>query len=323
MNGAQTLVVTGASGFCGSHIATAAHEAGYAVVCVGRRPGPVGAHVFWDASSAGPHELLAGLRPACSSPVAAVVHSAAAVGDVGPPEWFERVNVGGTAAVLAVAEALDATAVVVSSGSVYDHRTPAPAIGEDHAQGGWVTAYGRTKAAADALAASAGARVLRPHAVYGPGDRYLLPRVTAAVRLGQLVLPGPDVSLSVTHVRTLTSAALAAPRWSAGAYNITDADPVGRDWLLGSAASATLGSPVRIRHLPAGALLSVAAGLEAMAVRTGREPVLTRYAVDQLAHPFVLDIGKARAQGWTPPASVDEHLAWLTRARGGEGSKTR
>ena len=47
------------------------------------------------------------------------------------------------------------------------------------------------------------------------------------------------------------------------------------------------------------------------------------HAVDQLAHPFVLDIGKARAQGWTPPASVDEHLAWLTRARGGEGSKTR
>ena len=155
-------------------------------------------------------ELLAGLLPACSSPVAAVVHCAAAVGDFGPPEWFERVNVGGTAAVLAVAEALDATAVVVSSGSVYDHRTPARAIGEDHAQGGWVTAYGRTKAAADALAVSAGARVLRPHAVYGPGDRYLLPRVTAAVRLGQLVLPGDDVTLSVTHVRTLTSAALAA-----------------------------------------------------------------------------------------------------------------
>jgi nucleoside-diphosphate-sugar epimerase len=313
---AQTLVVTGASGFCGSHIAAAAHRAGYAVVCVGRRPGPVGVHVFWDASSGGAHALLAGLLPACSSPVAAVVHCAAAVGDLGPQEWFERVNVGGTAAVLETAAGLGSPAVVVSSGSVYDHRTPTPAIGEDHAQGGWVTAYGRTKAAADALALSAGARVLRPHAVYGPGDRYLLPRVTAAVRGGQLVLPGPDVPLSVTHVRTLTSAALAAPGWGVGAYNIADTDPVSRDWLLGSAASAALGSPVRVRHLPAAALRSVAGALEAMARRTEREPVLTRYAVDQLAHPFVLDIGKARAQGWTPPASVDEHLAWLTRARG-------
>jgi nucleoside-diphosphate-sugar epimerase len=162
--------------------------------------------------------------------------------------------------------------------------------------------------------------VLRPHAVYGPGDRYLLPRVTAAVRGGWLLLPGPDVTLSVTHVRTLTSAALAAPGWSAGAYNIADADPVSRDWLLGSAASATLGSPVRIGHLPGAALRSLAAGLEAVAGRTGREPVLTRYAVDQLAHPFVLDIGRARAQGWTPAASVDEHLAWLTRA-GGRGER--
>ncbi len=316
MNGSETVVVTGASGFCGSHIATAAHRAGYAVVCAGRRPGPVGTQVYWDARSVAAGRFLDGVRAACVAPVAAVVHCAAAVGDVGPKEWFERVNVGGTTAVLEVAEALDAPAVVLSSGSVYDHRTPSPAIGEDHAQGGWVTAYGRTKAAADALALAAGARVLRPHAVYGPGDRYLLPRVTAAVRAGQLFLPGPDVALSVTHVRTLTSAALAAPGWEAGAYNIADADPVSRDWLLRSAAGASLGSPVRVRHLPAAALLSLAAGLAAIAGRTGREPVLTRYAVDQLAHSFVLDIGKARTQGWAPPASVEEHLAWLTRGRG-------
>lgn len=318
----QTLVVTGASGFCGSDIATAAHGAGYAVVCVGRRPGPVGTHVYWDATSDGAGTLLDRLRSSCVSPVAAVVHCAAAVGDFGPDEWFERVNVGGTAAVLESAAALDSPAVVISSGSVYDHRIPAAAITEAHAQGGWVTAYGRTKAAADALALAAGARVLRPHAVYGPGDRYLLPRVTAAVRGGQLVLPGPDVTLSVTHVRTLTSAAMAAPRWGAGAYNIADTAAVSRDWLLRSAASATLGADIRVRHLPAGALRSLAGVLEAVAPLTGRNPLLTRYAVDQLAHPFVLDTAKARAQGWTPPAGVDEHLAWLSGQRGRGESPT-
>jgi hypothetical protein len=43
--------------------------------------------------------------------------------------------------------------------------------------------------------------------------------------------------------------------------------------------------------------------------------VLTRYAVDQLAHPFVLDTGKAHAQGWAPTADIHEHLAWLATQR--------
>jgi hypothetical protein len=62
-------------------------------------------------------------------------------------------------------------------------------------------------------------------------------------------------------------------------------------------------------------LRSLATGLEAVSARTGRRPVLTRYAVDQLAHPFVLDTGKAHAQGWAPTADIHEHLAWLATQR--------
>src|SRR5690606_33256806 len=48
------VAVTGASGFCGSVVARAAAERGADVVCLGRRPGPVGRHVPWDAAAETP-----------------------------------------------------------------------------------------------------------------------------------------------------------------------------------------------------------------------------------------------------------------------------
>jgi hypothetical protein len=42
------IAITGASGFCGSAAARAA--AGADVVCLGRQPGPVGAHRYGDAT---------------------------------------------------------------------------------------------------------------------------------------------------------------------------------------------------------------------------------------------------------------------------------
>ena len=203
MRASQVLVVTGASGFCGSHIARAAEHAGQNVCAWGGGRDPsapicAGTRVPMALGSCSPALWGLGARTATS-----VVHCAAAVGDVGAPGWFESVNVGGTRAALEAANALGASVVMISSASVYDHRAADAAIAEDHDQGGWVTAYGRTKAAADALALAAGARVLRPHAVYGPGDRHLLPRVVAAARGGRLLLPGADVTLSITHAHTL------------------------------------------------------------------------------------------------------------------------
>ncbi|MFE1786054.1 hypothetical protein ACFW9F_26660, partial [Streptomyces sp. NPDC059506] len=38
-------------------------------------------------------------------------------------------------------------------------------------------------------------------------------------------------------------------------------------------------------------------------------PALTRYAVDQLAHGVVLDVGKAESRGWTARRSLADHLS--------------
>ncbi len=278
------LAVTGASGFCGGAVARLAAAAGADVVCLGRRPGPAGRHVPWDAARDVPD--LAGAD--------AVVHLAAAVGDPGrgaaAEAAYRAVNVDGTARLLAAAAGRPM--VWVSSASVYRPGPYTAPVREDHPVDGQRSAYGRTKAAGERLALAAGAVVLRPRAVHGPGDPHLRPRLRRLVRGGAAWLPGPDVALSLTAVANLADACLAAlGRWPAGAYNIADAVVYRRDTVV----AAELGVPVR--HVPA----VLARGLARVAaVRSA--PVLTRYAVDQLTDGMVLDTGRAAAQGWTARA---------------------
>jgi nucleoside-diphosphate-sugar epimerase len=243
--------------------------------------------VFWDA----------GRDPVDLASVDAVIHLAAVVGDPGPPEAvFRRVNVDGTARLLDAAGARPV--VYVSSASVYAPPVDGQPLTESHPVGGHVNAYGRTKAAGEALALAAGAVVLRPRAVYGPGDPHLLPRLRRAARGGRALLPGPDVSMSLTAVENLAHACLAALDWPAGAYNITDAVPYPRDATVHAVLTA-LGLRARTVHVPT-VLAQAAARLS---------PTVTRYAVDQLALGVVLDIGRATAQGWRPTRKLSDYLA--------------
>ncbi|MFF3014140.1 NAD-dependent epimerase/dehydratase family protein [Streptomyces sp. NPDC057939] len=296
------IAVTGASGFCGGQVARAAAAAGASVVCVGRRPGPVGEHRFWDAARGVPD--LAG--------VDFVVHCAAAVGDPAPGGRAEAVmravNEAGTARLLRAAGGRPV--VWVSSASVYDPRCSRERVSEEHPRAGHLNAYGRTKAAGEALALAGGAVVLRPRAVYGPGDTQLLPRLLSRVRAGTLLLPGPDVRLSLTAVENLADAALAAAGWPPGAYNVADAEPYGRDAAIGAVLRAH-GVRARIRHLPLPVALAAARAAESVARLTGSEPLLSRYAVDQLSRPVVLDVSRARSRGWNPRRTLEDHLSSL------------
>lgn len=294
------VAVTGAGGFCGAFVARAAAAAGHDVVSIGRRPGPVGVQLHWDADD-GDHPNLAGAD--------AVIHLAAAVGDPGRgkavEQRFHRVNVEATARLLAAAAGRPV--IHVSSASVYapggaagPGRAGGPGrlITENTPFGNHRTAYGRTKAAGDRLARDYGAVVLRPRAVYGPGDPHLLPRLRRAVRGRWALLPGSDTRMSLTAVENLADACIAALGWPPGPYNIADAHPYPRDATIRAVLKA---NPL---HLP----VALAHAVAAVAAKTRKAPTLTRYAIDQLAHGVVLDLTRAREQGYEPKRSLTDFL---------------
>ncbi|MGW7201153.1 NAD-dependent epimerase/dehydratase family protein [Streptomyces chryseus] len=314
-----TIAITGASGFCGSHVAAAAAARGFDVLSLGRRPSPIGRHVPWDAATEVPDLSGADL----------VVHCAAAVGDPIPGSPAEAamraVNVGGTVRLL---EAVDGQPVVlISSASVYAPGPDRSRVTEDHPVHRHLNAYGRAKAEGEAVALAAGAVVLRPRAVYGRGDPHLAPRLLSRVRAGMLLLPGRDVRLSLTAVENLTEACLAATDWPPGAYNIADPTPYWRDEAI-RAILRSHGVQARIGHLPLPVVQGAARVVEGVSrLSAAVEPTFSRYAVDQLAHSIILDVSKAEGQGWvacrslndyTDAISSDFHAAskrWLRRPR--------
>lgn len=288
------VAMTGATGFVGGHLVRRLEAGGHEVLALGRRPhAPDGliasAYEVWDLGDGrqAPRSIAA-----CD----AVVHVAAHVSDWGPRDTFQAVTVGGTARLLD-ATAPGARVIVIGSASVYDPRRPHLRAAEGEAPvERYLNEYGRAKADQERLVARRrpDALVLRPHAVYGPGDRTLLPRLIDARRHGRLALPaGGRHPMSVTHVDSLADAVLAALRHPEvrDPMNVADATPiVPAEMLL--AAFEALGLRTRIRSVPVPIARLVADAVEG-AWRVSRRPdapPLTRYAVSHLAGPFVLDL---------------------------------
>ena len=146
------------------------------------------------------------------------------------------------------------------------------------------------------------AAILRPHAVWGPGDPTLLPRLLRARVAGVLVAPGNGRNrLSTTHVENLTLAiGLAVERRAAGTFNVADGHDLPVDDLLRTLLRR-LGLQPRIAYVPA------AGPSGALRPRRTRRPALTRYAVLHLTREWTLDITRAReVLGYAPRWTAED-----------------
>lgn len=302
------VAVTGASGFIGGAVATALADEDHQVVAFGRRHAgwshPRAAYRMWDIQS-GP---LLGDRD-----FEAVVHCAALADDWAPREVAFRVNQEGTRT---VAKTFPGARIVhLSTASVYDAFVPNVEVAEWAAPvRRFLSTYAESKTFAEFELAGTDAVILRPHAVYGPGDTTLLPRLLASVRRRRLVLPeGAEVRHSLTRIDNLVQAvrlslAPSAPR---GTYNVADDAPV----LLSAVIREFLqrrGVQARIANLPYRSAFALAATLESAARASGRRPRITRYAVSQLGMERTLDLTAARERlGYRPsPTSLAGAEAW-------------
>src|SRR3954471_8075699 len=184
------LAITGGTGFVGSHLIDAALAAGHEVKALTRREQRERDGVDWvlgDLSSRDALEWLVGH-------VDAVIHVAGTISGHGAAE-FEIGNVAGTLAMLAAATAGGVHRFVhVSSLAAREPK---------------LSLYGASKARAEALVESSGLdwAIVRPPAVYGPGDKETLELFRMAKR-GQIYLP-PAGKLSLIHVDDLAELLLA------------------------------------------------------------------------------------------------------------------
>ena len=159
--------------------------------------------------------------------------------------------------------------------------------------------------------------VLRPPAVYGPGDKEMLPVFEAMAR-GIATVPGSlESRASLIHVSDLVEAIIAClncPAASGHSLYLHDDQEGGYSWSdMAAIAEQVYGRKVRLWQVPAWLLDSVAAINLASARLTGRSPMLTPPKLRELRHPdWSVDNAEiTRLTGWQPQVKLRKGLELL------------
>ncbi len=325
MSAVDSVFITGASGFIGGKIAERLLAEGRCIRVLSRRPLPhlekLGAKVVL-----GDLDNTMALRRGCEG-VATVFHVAGRVGVWGPTTDFFRVNVEGTRNVVAACRAssvprlvyTSSPSVVYNGGNLSGINELAPLCTEAPC------AYPTSKAAAERLVSAAHSRELatvslRPHLVWGPGDKNVVPRVLALARKGRLKIIGSGQNkVDVTHISNVVDAHLCAeralclgggvpsprvvadegvrPPFNPGgkAYFITNGEPVVL-WVWINQLLRGLNIPEIKKHVPLGAAYAAGAALETLwrVLPLKGEPPMTRFVAKEMATDHWFDISAAR-----------------------------
>jgi nucleoside-diphosphate-sugar epimerase len=287
------LAITGGTGFVGGRLIELALAGGYKVRALTRREQAQREGVTWVRGALNDRASLEGLV----EDVDAVIHVAGVINAPDPAD-FEAGNVIGTSAVLAAAEQANVKRFVhVSSLSAREPK---------------LSAYGASKAGSEALVAASSLpyAIVRPPAVYGPGDKETFELFRMAKR-GFVVLP-PEGRLSLIHVDDLGRLLLALTDPGAPKGLLIEPDD-GRHggWShreFGQALGKAMGRTVTTISMSQ-PLLSLFARIDGW-VR-GKKAKLTADRVAYFCHPdWMVDPGRgAPAALWTPQIETQQGLA--------------
>ena len=312
------MLVTGAGGFIGSHLAADQHSRGRRVVALDLDPARV-AHL----EQPGWFEIVQGdfLDPALARGalrgVDTVFHLAAAhLGSRASEAEHWRVNVEGVRELVEVArEAGVRRFIHCSSVGVHGRVEDPPADEQSPCRP--ELAYERSKLAGEAAVMAAirdhdfPAVILRPVWVYGPG----CPRTEKlfrSVRMGLFPLAGRgEVLRHCMYIRDMVEAfdrAAEAPEAVGEVIIVGDELPATVRSLVEEIAALVGARPPRSVPLPA---LRAAAGLSELAFRPlGKEPPISRRSIKFYTNNTAFDIAKARrVLGWSPRYDLKTGLA--------------
>lgn len=290
------LAITGGTGFVGGHVIAEALARGHRVRALARRPQPERDGVSWIEGALDQPDRLAVLAGGAD----AVIHVAGVIN--GDEEAFRHGNVVGTEQMVGAAAAASIRRFVhVSSLAA---REPA------------LSAYGRSKCVSEEPVIAAGGdwTIVRPPAIYGPGDREMLELFRLA-RRGIVPLP-PEGRLSLIAAEDLARLlldCLDAPMSFCRTYEPDDGTPEG--WSHAAFARA-IGEAVgrRVLPLPVPRPL-LAAGAWADRRLRGPRARLTRDRVAYFCHPDWTAAPHAQppAELWRPVIDTRAGLAATAR----------
>ena len=218
------VLVTGASGFIGSKVVEMlANQPGYEILATGR----TSTQRFLSLPSVKYFQLdLLHIPDIISCEI--VIHCAGLADDRSSREALMSNNVEATSNLLRAVKDCRLF-IYISSASVYDFTEGEPRKEEDIGPEQKLSHYGMSKLMAERVLISSGIPsiyLLRPRAVYGPGDRVLLPRILQLIRNNRLIIPGKlSSNTSLTHIDNFCEAILRAIQHNlpgVHTYNIAD-----------------------------------------------------------------------------------------------------
>jgi len=274
----QVIAVTGASGFIGRSICTQLLARDYAVRALIRNSRKAPLHASADYESV-PGDLAdRGSLERLIRGADAVIHCAGVVRG-GAQSRFDRVNVEGTRnLLLAMAE----------------HEVPLRLLylSSLAAREPQLSFYAGSKRRAEQLLTNGSVglawTILRPPAVYGPGDRELLPLFRLMAHGIAPTAGRPTARFSMLHVKDLSSAVIAWLRTEPtpeGIYALDDGHAGGYDWHeIGAVVGEICHRKVRVMRTAAWLLDAVAWANARIGPVLGTAPMLTPQKLRELRH---------------------------------------
>jgi nucleoside-diphosphate-sugar epimerase len=325
LNEQRKYVVTGGGGFVGKALCRRLLQDGHQVTAVARGEYPDLQGLGVDCRRVDISSDEQGLLAAFSG-AAAVFHVAAKVDMWGHYRDFLAVNVYGTRNVLTACRAAKVPVLVyTSSPSVIANGSNLRGVDESYPYPEQHSAYyPATKAMAEREVLAAhkedGLRTisLRPHLIFGPGDRNFVPTICRKAKAGRLVRVGAGTNLvDICFIDDCVEAHLRAAEVlerEAGAggkaYFISQGEPVLLwDWIDEVLRFNNL-PPVQ-RSIPARVAIFAGRIAEAFCriIPGHPEPPFTAFLAEEMATDHYFDISAAKRNlDWTPGRSVAEAM---------------
>ena len=323
------LLITGATGLVGSHVAEQARQKGFTVRALVRQGADTRLLQQWGCELiTGDLDQPSSLKAACEN-VSVIIHCAAKVGDWGPTDDYRRVNVEGTKALLDAALLAGTLRrwVQISSLGVYEGRDHYGTDESTQPSTSGIDGYTLTKVESELLVCdyiktrSLPGVVLRPGFIYGPRDRTVLPRLLDRLQAGKFAFLGaPDKLMNNTYVGNLCEAIwLAVERDDivGEVFNIRDPRAVTKREFIDTVCDAAgLKRPTKVVPLPVAKFLAKAMEAVWKLLKKKEAPLLNSARIKFLGLNLDYSIDKAvRILGYHPSSDFRDAMTVSVKSR--------